>query len=373
MNNPNTFLLWITQGWDIRLLNRGGVYLKHLNLRTIDRTLESSADGRPDYRWIHQNHPEWIVKDVTGNPIPLFAPSEEILDFGNDAYLDWVLNTWMPNHFFDSTDRDPDGVYWYLHDEGSFTGMYHLNCAVSDPICNKYKTDQGVQDAWIHMLDRFKAKYPNRNIVINTQPNTYQSVTTQMARFQKVLSHAAGYFSECLTNDYASWSTEPNSGKRTALVTTLQLANWLADNNKVFFPNLGLAHVTEPTQAATDYAWAFFNLMRKGDWQFFSKVTKDWRPVKYPEMDRPLGQPLEVAVEFSPGVYRRAFQQAITYVNISDNPIAINLPTDSIYQNSLGRTVNSPLTLGSFSGLTVYKSSTATPTSPPAPTNLTVR
>jgi hypothetical protein len=373
MTNPNVFRIWIPLGSDIRLLNPGGVYLKHLNLRTIDRTeLEPSVQGRPDYMWIRQNHPEWIVRDVNGNPIPLFAPSEEILDFGNDAYLDWVLNTWMPNHFFDSTDRDPNGVYWYLHDEGSFTGMA-LNCAAADPICNKYRTAQGVQDAWIHMLDRFKAKYPNRNIVINTGPTTYQSVSTQMASFKNVLSHAAGYFGESLTSDHVYWSTEPNSGKRTALITTLQLASWLADNNKIFFPNLGVADGAEPTQAATDYAWAFFNLMRKGDWQFFSKVTKNWQPEKYPEMDRPLGQPLEVAVEFSPGVYRRAFQHAIAYVNISDNSIAINLPTDSTYQNSLGQLVNSPLTLRSFSGLTVYKSSTVTPTPPPTPTNLTVR
>ena len=212
MHNPNAFWLWITQGSDIRLLDPAGVYLKHLNLRTIDRTLlEPRVDGRPDYMWIHQNHPEWIVRDVNGNPIPLFVPSEEILDFGNDAYLDWVLNTWMPSEYFDSTDSDPNGVYWYLHDEGSFTGMA-LNCAASDPICNKYRTARGVQDAWIHMLDRFKAKYPRRNIVINTGTNTYQSVSTQMAIFQNVLSHAAGYFSESLTNDYADWSTEPNSG-----------------------------------------------------------------------------------------------------------------------------------------------------------------
>ena len=218
-----------------------------------------------------------------------------------------------------------------------------LNCAALDPICNKYKTAQGVQDAWIHMLQRFKAKYPNRNIVINTGPNTYQSVSTQMASFQNVLSHAAGYFSESLTSDHVYWSTQPNSGKRTALVTTLQLASWLADNNKIFFPNLGMADGAEPTQTATDYAWAFFNLMRKGDWQLFSKVTKDssgnWQPEKYPEMDLPLGQPLEVAVEFSPGVYRRTFEQAIAYVNISDDSIAINLPTDNSYRNSLGQTV----------------------------------
>jgi hypothetical protein len=81
--------------------------------------------------------------------------------------------------------------------------------------------------------------------------------------------------------------------------------------------------------------------MRKEDWQFFSKVTKDssgnWQPEKYPEMELPLGQPLEVAVEFSPGVYRRTFEQAIAYVNISDNSIAINLPMDTAIEIRWGR------------------------------------
>jgi hypothetical protein len=37
MHNPNVFRQWIRAGTDIRKLNPRGVYLKHLNLRTIDR------------------------------------------------------------------------------------------------------------------------------------------------------------------------------------------------------------------------------------------------------------------------------------------------------------------------------------------------
>ena len=71
--------------------NPSGVYLKHINLRTIVR---GSPDlSHPDYNWIHANHPEWILRDANGNTVPLFWPTEESLDFGNDAYLDWVLNT----------------------------------------------------------------------------------------------------------------------------------------------------------------------------------------------------------------------------------------------------------------------------------------
>jgi hypothetical protein len=130
----------------------------------------------------------------------------------------------------------------------------------------------------------------------------------------------------------------------------------------------------EPTQAQTNYGWAFFNLMRKGAWQFFSKLTKDasgnWVPETYPEMSLALGQPTEVATQQSPNVWRRTFTNAIAYVNLSDAAVSIPLPsTGGPYKNSLGQTVYSPLTLGSFSGLTVYKTQSVLA----APTNLRVQ
>jgi hypothetical protein len=38
MHNPNVYRQWISAGKDIRKLNPGGTYLKHINLRTIDST-----------------------------------------------------------------------------------------------------------------------------------------------------------------------------------------------------------------------------------------------------------------------------------------------------------------------------------------------
>src|SRR5262245_15648904 len=53
MHNPDVFRQWIQAGTDIRTLNPSGVYLKHLNLRTIDSAqLEPSVEGHPDYNWI---------------------------------------------------------------------------------------------------------------------------------------------------------------------------------------------------------------------------------------------------------------------------------------------------------------------------------
>jgi hypothetical protein len=73
-------------------------------------------------------------------------------------------------------------------------------------------------------------------------------------------------------------------------------------------------------------------------------------------MNLVLGQPTEVATQQSPNVWRRNFTNAIAYVNLSDASVSIPLPsTGGPYRNSLGQTVNSPLTLASFSGLTVYK------------------
>ena len=117
MQPPDVYRNWIRAGTDIRKLNPSGVYLKHINLRTIESTRDES---HPDYDWIHQNHPEWILRDANGNTVPLFNSASECLDFGNDAYLDWVLNTWMPNNYLDSTDSDPNKITWYLHDNGNF-------------------------------------------------------------------------------------------------------------------------------------------------------------------------------------------------------------------------------------------------------------
>jgi Hypothetical glycosyl hydrolase family 15 len=372
MHNPDVFRQWIKAGTDIRKLNPSGIYLKHLNLRTIDSAqLEPSVEGHPDYKWIKTNHPEWIIKDINGNTVPMYRSTEESLDFGNDAYLDWVLNTWMPNNYFDSTDSDPKLITWYLHDNGDFRRMY-INCAPSDAVCNRYNSDAGVQSAFKHMFDRFKARWPNKRIMVSTGTLSYMSPAQQLPFIEDVLSHTDGYFSECLVNSHCYWDSQPNAGKRNALQATLQLASWLADQGKVFFPNLGMGDTTQPTQVETDYGWAFFNLMRKGNQQFFAKVTQDstgmWQPRMYPEMSLTLGQPLELAQEISPNVYRRAFEQAIAYVNLSDSAVSIALPSGANCKNSLGQAVSSPLTLASFSGLTVY----FPPTPPSPPQNLHV-
>jgi hypothetical protein len=371
MHSPDAYRFWVNNGIDIRLLNPNGVYAKHINLRTIDSQIGGSG-SHPDYNYIKQNHPEWVIKDRYGKPISLFGWGE-VVDFGNDAYLDYVLNTWMPNQYFDSTDGDPNRVTWYVHDNGNFDRMF-LDCAASDAVCNRYNSDEGVRTAWENLLRRFKARYPNKKMVISTGPDPYKPIADQMTVFQRILSLADGYFCETLTNDGAYFDTLPNANKRNVLLTTLPLASWLADNGKVFYPNLGMGIPGDVTQAQTNYGWAFFNLMRKGDWQFFAKVTKDasgsWVPKTYAEMNLPLGPPTEVATQQLPNVWRRNFTNAIAYVNLSDAAVSIPLPsTGGPYKNSLGQTVTSTLTLQSFSGLTVYKAQTV----PPAPTDLRVQ
>ena len=375
-HDPQTYRNWIVDGRDIRLLNPSGTYLKHINFRTI---VKGAIDlSHPDYDYVVKNHPEWILKDRNGNWVTLFAETDIALDFGNDAFLDWALNTWMPNQYLDSTDSDPNRVTWYLHDNGNFERMF-FDYDPNDPVGARYNTVEGVQAAWENLLKRWNARWPNKRLVISTGPNTYQPVDTQMAWLTRVLSKSAGYFGETMTSDMVYWSDQPNSGKRIALVTIMQLASWLADNNKIFYPNLGMDgdNAKEPTQAQVDYAWAFFNLMRKGDRQFFSRVTRDannlWQPRTYPEMNLALGQPLEERQEISTSVYRRKFENAIAYVNLSDNAVSINLPSGN-YKNSLAQAVGSPLKVASFSGLTVYASESQRQSSslPPAPDDLVI-
>jgi len=364
MHNPDVYLQWINSGTDIRKLNPNGVYSKHLSLRTLDKSYASEGD-HPDYNWIHANHPEWILHDANGKTVSLEGSTEESLDFGNPAYLDWVFSTWFPNNYLDSTDRDPNLVTWYVLDNGNFLRMY-INGAADDAVCQRYNTDAGVQTAFKTLFDKFHHYYPNKRILVSTGTLSYMTAEQQLPWMQDVLSHADGMFDECLINDHCYWNSQPNDGKRNALKAMLQLADWLASNGKYFFPNIGLYDGTQPTQAQVNFGFAFFNLLRSRNKQFFSIVTQDfngmWRPKSYPEQNVPLGQALETSQQVAPNVYRRTFSQAVAYVNLSDTPVSINLPAGTTYKNSLGQTVNSPLTLSSFSGLTVYGS-----TSQPSP------
>ena len=376
MHNPDVFRQWITAGTDIRKLNPAGVYLKHLSIRTLDPTYASVGD-HPDYNYVHTYHPEWILHDANGNTVPLFASTEESLDFGNPAYLDWVFGTWFPQSYFDSTDNLVNLLTYYLQDNGNFQAM-SINCAINDTVCQKYTTDAGVQSAFKMMFDKFHQYYPNKRIFVSTGTLSYMTPSQQLPWMEDVLSHADGYFSEYLTNDHSYWDSQPNADKRNALQATLQLADWLAANGKYFFPNLGMGDGQQPTQAETNYGYAFFNLMRSGDKQFYSQVTQDssglWQPRVYPEMNLGLGQPLEERQQISPNVYRRTFAQAIAYVNLSDSQVSINLPAGT-YKNSLGQAVSSPLALPSFSGLTVFGSNSPSPSptpTPSPPTNLRV-
>lgn len=359
MHNPNVFDQWERGGHDIRRLNPQGFYLNHVNLRTIDRTSRNDIEGHPDYQWIHQNHPEWILRDVNGQTVPLFLPSEEMLDFGNDAYIDWVVNTWFPRKYALELERGPMQLSWFLHDNGELRGRAEIQCAPRDTVCLRYTTDEGVQSAWEKLLGKLRSRWPNIRVALNSGPVVYRSVEVQMEAFRRVFAHTDGYFSECLVDAHCYWQPQAKADKRVALRTTMALADWLAAQNKIFFPNLGMYDNEEPQQSVVDYAWAFFNLVRNGDRQFFSRVTKDasgmWQPRVYPEMNLALGDALEPATEISPGVYRRRFGQAIAYVNISDDSVSIPLPPGGPYRNSRGAVVAFPLNLGSFSGLTIYR------------------
>ncbi len=364
-HNPGVYTYWLGVGRDVRDLNPSGEYYKHINIVAIDRTQRGAngpqIEGRPDFDWIHANHPEWILRDTSGNALTL-GGTDEVMDFGNDAYLDWVLNTFLPNQIFDAVDREPGRTICLQQDNGYFYRFNAQTCTI-----DRYNSADGVQSAWVHYLTRAKARWPNVKLIINSGALGYVSMATQMAAFQRIFSVCDGYYSESLTDRHTYWAGASTSGdyKRLNLRTTMALASWLGDNGKVFMPHDGLGDTTEPSQDDTNYSWAFFNLMRTGECQYYTKVTIDptgqWVPRNYPEMDLALGQPLEDATETAPDVFRRRFERAITYVNLSDSPVSIALPAGVACTNSLGQAVASPLALASFGGLTVYHASMTAP------------
>jgi hypothetical protein len=352
MHVPDTYRSWITAGKDIRLMNPAGVYMKHINLRT----LYGEDTSHPDDDYVHANHPEWVIKDNLGNPVPIFVAGEESLDFGNDAYLNWALNTWMPNEYVDSTDDDPNLLTFYMHDNGNFKAQT-ITCGASNPICDTYTTDAGVQAAWKNLGDKWHAAWPNKKLIISGGANTFESPGTQLAYMEDVLAHADGFYTESLTDRHSYFFGSPGSAKRNNLLTTLQLADWLADNGKYFIGNMSPEGSATISQDDINYAFAFFNLLRNGNKQFYGHVTKDasnlWQPASYAEMDLALGAPLEDRTQISTNIYRRRFAQATAYVNLSDSSTNVTL-SEPINKNSLGATLSSPLTIPSFSGITVY-------------------
>jgi hypothetical protein len=183
-----------------------------------------------------------------------------------------------------------------------------------------------------------------------------------MAALRRVLSAADGYYSENLTDRHSYWKDATPSEKRVALETTMQLASWLSANDKIFMPIEGQGDGIALTQDDTDYAFAFFNLLRtSSDKQFFSKLTTlgsekgnvRWVPAEYPEMFLPLGAPTEEPTQISPNVYRRNYERAVAYVNLSDASTSIDL-SNSKLKNSRGIVV-ATITLKSFSGITLYR------------------
>jgi hypothetical protein len=353
--NPLVIDWWARSGRDIRALNPAGAYFKHINLRSLETTQchDPKIEGHPDCAYIQQQRPEWLLRDAAGATVPIFLPTEQAIDFGNDAYLDWVLGTWLPSQF-DATEKR--GYLYWQQDNGWFFAQ-RINCKAGDAACLRYTTDEGMQSAWVHMLTRLKQRFPKAKIILNTSalPGGYGiAADRQMAAFQRVLGAADGYYSECLTDRHCYWSSESNANKRVALETTMRLAAWLAANNKYFLPHEGLSSGRPVTQADTNYAWAFYNLVRAGDYSAFNKTTTDaagqWVPANYPEMDLPLGAALEPATQIQPHVYRRRFEHAVAWVNLSDAPVT--LPASG--RNSLEQPIPSPLTLAPFDGITAY-------------------
>lgn len=358
MSTPGSYLSQIPFGADLRVMNPGGVYMKHINLRT----LYGEDLSHPDDDYVHANHPEWLIYDSSGNPVSIFVAGEECIDFDNDAYLDWVLNTWMPSDYLDSTDSDANKLTFYLHDNGNFKAM-SITCAGGDAVCTQYTSDAGVQAAWIHMLDRWNSKWPNKKLIISGGPNTFESPATQLVYQKAVLAHAAGLYIEGLTDrhSYFAGGASTSAAKRNYLETIMGLADWLADNGKYFIPNMSPENGVTISQDDTNYNYAFFNLLRRGDLQFYGQTTKDasdlWQPAIYPEMNLRLGAPLEDRTTIATNVYRRKFQYATSYVNLSDSSTNVTL-TEPINKNSLGANLSSPLAIASFGGITVYHEST---------------
>lgn len=395
--HPKGWDNWSKIGNDLREFSNSP-QLKHLNVRTIEyydkNRPQDNIGDHPEYHYVADRDArvasadKWRLYDQDGKTISLFGWGE-VVDFADPEYLDWTMKTWMVDEFFDPIEKGNKEAF-YVHDNGNFRAITSTSTCMGSKssivdqatynTCMRYDTDDEVRDSWKKMLLAFKSAHPNKKILISSGPVTYETPSDQMRVWKEVYQYADGYWSESFTNNQVYWETEKNGESiRNAMNAIMQLSDWLALNNKYMFVNVGMAGGLDPqnpkdvvTNTEIDYAWAFFNVLRKGDKQYFSYVTRDpvtgaWVPRIYPEMTKSLGNPLGDRREIRSDVYRREYENALAYVNLSDSSISIDLPQGFEYTNARNERITSPLVLNRFSGLTVYKIQTRAPQDVPNP------
>jgi hypothetical protein len=361
-HNPSAYDAWVASGTDPRVLNPKGVYLKHVNFVTADvNQCNVKIEGRPDYCDIALNHPQWILRNSANAIVTLYGPTDAVLDWGNDAYIDYLIATTIPAILDSYETAATTPAIYFEHDNGSFYARNYTPLAGAS-YAYAYNTDAGVQAAWLHLIGRLHAAFPTLKIVISSFPDLNRSISSQMTVFQSIFLAADGYYSEGLTDRHVWWgktgSGVSDAQKRNALNVTMQLASWLADHGKIFMPMEGQGDGIAMSQADTDYAYAVFNLFRKGDKQFFCKFSMsgtNWVPAEFPEMNLPIGSAVDTAaVSIGANVWRRKFTKAESYVNWSSASVTVTPSPGSVWKNALG-TAFSTITLQPFTGLTVYR------------------
>jgi hypothetical protein len=362
LQNPSVFATWLATGTDPRHVNPKGVYVKHVNFVTAD-TGQSNVmtEGRPSYNDLLTNHPTWILRDSSNALVTLYGPTDAVLDWGNDAYIDYLIATTIPQ-ILDSIDNDPNTpAVYFEQDNGSFYARNYVAPLAGSNYAYAYNTDAGVQAAWLHLLGRLTTAFPKLRILISSFSDFNKSVSSQMAVFQTIFSACHGYYSEALTDRHTWWghvgSGITDAQKRNYLNTTMQLAAWLAASDKYGYFMEGQNDSITMTQADTDYAMAMMNVIRQGNKQYVSKLTitgGNWVPSNFDYQDRALGNPIDLApVAISPDVWRRRYTCAEAYVNWSSSTVVVTPTPGFTWKNTLGTTF-STISLPSFSGLTVF-------------------
>jgi hypothetical protein len=260
-HNPSAYDAWVASGTDPRQLNPKGVYLKHVNFVTADiGQCNVKIEGRPDYCDISTNHPQWILRNSSNAIVTLYGPTDAVLDWGADDYIDYLISTTIPAILDSYETAATTPAIYFEQDNGSFYARQYQAPLAGSKYAYAYNTDAGVQAAWLHLFSRLHAAFPKLKIVVSSFPDLNRTVASQMAVFQSMFGPggADGYYSEGLTH---VWWSKAGSGvsdaqKRNALTATMQLAALLTRYNKIFMPMEGQSDGVALTQAEMDHAFA---------------------------------------------------------------------------------------------------------------------
>ncbi len=208
---------WHTHGKIEKLLagNKKGIYVRYYNLTMANPDPGFNKIYLPDYEYITNNHPEWLLRNKDGSVARWYGDKKFLhLAIDDPDYLDWVLAWLKQGDFSGKVFKGHLGL-----DYGMF--MY------PDPKWARYENPESYRAGWEFSLKKIAAAFhPDYKVILNTG-------SCDLDNFVRMVQHIDGVLVEGL-------SYSPNNKKfrtkaeRDLLLDRLAMGRWCAKQGKIW-------------------------------------------------------------------------------------------------------------------------------------------